>query len=110
MSPTILDKIHFQRRKFKDDVLQLVFSEITEAIQLLRNTVRPLLKGPANGVLISTTVATTPTQVDHGLGRTPTGWFVISAEGPVSVHQTATSANSLTLVATATTSVKLWIF
>ena len=56
-------------------------------------------------------VGTSDTQVAHGLGRMPRGWFLVSPAADARVWQTAdASATLLTLRASAAVTTSLWVF
>ena len=68
-----------------------------------------------DGVLLKKeTIATTATDVNHGLGRAPKGFIVIRRRGDATVwdlqYDSKSSAKTLTLIASAEVEVDLWVF
>ena len=73
----------------------------------------PLLALPiVNGNAVSATLTgSTPQAVPHKLGRMPQGWFLIDNTTNAVVWRTQPfNATNLTLEASATTTVNLWVF
>jgi hypothetical protein len=51
--------------------------------------------------------------VNHRLGRTPNGWFIVAPQAKVSVYQAANQSNPtliLTLIADASSVTSVWVF
>ena len=73
----------------------------------------PLLGLPlVNGNTVAATlVANKPQAINHGLGRSPQGWFLIDNTADSVVWRTQPfNATSLTLEASANTTINLWVF
>ncbi len=73
----------------------------------------PLLALPlVNGSMVSASLAaTTPQAINHLLGRMPQGWFLVDNTANAVVWRTQPfNATSLTLEASVTTTVNLWVF
>lgn len=73
----------------------------------------PLLALPlVNGTMVSATLtATTPAPINHLLGRVPQGWLLLDNTANAVVWRTQPfNATTLTLEASATTTVNLWVF
>lgn len=62
------------------------------------------------GVEITATLTTSAQNISHKLGRKPRGWFVISINANSNVYSTASDDRFLSLTASATCTVKLWVF
>lgn len=64
------------------------------------------------GRQIEVTIGTTPTAIEHGLGVAPAGWLILRSRGttPGSVVETASSATTLTLQASTTLTVVVWMW
>lgn len=80
-----------------------------------RDTLLRWLSLPAvneRGRAIELSVSTTPVSVDHGLGARPAGWLVLRTQGasPVALAETASDERSITLVASATATITLWVW
>ena len=54
--------------------------------------------------------ATTAQAINHYLGREPVGYHLVYQSAAGTVHQTAASKTSITLVASADMTIKLWVF
>jgi len=78
------------------------------------STLNPLLSMPIlNGNLISniTLAATTPLAINHLLGRSPIGWFLTDNTAAASVWRSvAFNQYTLTLEASAATTISFWVF
>lgn len=77
--------------------------------------VRPLTNNPILGarILRGVVVASTPTNVPHGLGQAWQGWWVVGKKDNVHVWEDATQAPSslyITLVADGPGTVDIYIF
>lgn len=73
----------------------------------------PVLRNPmVNGILLEdVTLAIGDNVINHRLGRTPQGWFLVDTDGATSIYRSAPfSFLTLTLNSSATANVKLWIF
>ncbi len=75
-------------------------------------SINPVIRQPiVDGVLIEgITITTAGLAVSHLLGRQPRGWFVVDKTTDANVWRTAWDSRLLTLDASATTVVSLWIF
>jgi hypothetical protein len=63
------------------------------------------------GNLVTASLTTAQSEVRHGLGRVPEGYIVVESTASAIVHNAvASTATTLYLTASATTSVKLWVF
>ena len=69
----------------------------------------PLSQGiPLMGVVL---VANTPQTLNHKLGRTMIGWFVTDQNAAASIYRTQPlNAQTITLEASASVTVNLWVF
>lgn len=68
-----------------------------------------------DGVLVEDVQITSGTAkiVEHGLGREPRGWLVLGKNANANVWETATSVgseNRMTVNASATVTISLWVF
>jgi hypothetical protein len=62
---------------------------------------------PAQALINGTTV------INHKLGRTPQGWFLVAPQASASVYQAAQQPNptlTLTLVSNAAVTCSIWVF
>ena len=91
------------------DVVVDVLNRSTRAIEAtLRSIEKIEILG---GVLItSVAVSTTPVAIAHKLGRRPRGWVVVDDNTGVIVWRTASDAQFLTLDASASATISLWVF
>lgn len=56
-------------------------------------------------------LSTTDTEVHHGLGRKPRGWVVVDQDADARVWRSVASTSStLTLQASASVTINLWVF
>jgi hypothetical protein len=62
------------------------------------------------GNLLEITVTTTATEFNHGLQKTPFGWFVLDKTANADIWRTAWDSKTITLDATASATIKLWVF
>lgn len=80
--------------------------EIKRAVDVLRDS--PLFKGV---LLENVQLSTTPTRVNHNLGRVPRGFFVVMATDDVRVWINGKNTTGFTFLdANTTATVSLWIF
>lgn len=64
-----------------------------------------------NGNLVEVIVGTSPIQVEHLLSREPLGWFIVGKNANSDVWQTQPfTLEYITLQATATATVTIWVF
>lgn len=93
-----------------DQNLSLVQSNVKEEFDALQNV--KLLQGQLIGPFNFTTGA--DNVINHPLGRTPVGWFVVSPSAAGSVYTSSTLNSSqstkLLLRASAALTASLWIF
>jgi hypothetical protein len=80
-----------------------------------RSTADALVKLGGEGLLAgraieSVALTTGATAVQHKLGRVPRGWFVTDIDAAATVRRTAWSTKTLTLVASASCTVNLWVY
>jgi hypothetical protein len=58
-----------------------------------------------------TMVANTPLQINHGLNRSPIGWFVIDSTAATEVFRTQSfNPTTITLEATANAVISIWVY
>lgn len=93
---------NYDVQKVQDNVA-IVFSDLAKI---------PLLSGT---IVQATLNNTTDTNVEHGLGRNPIGYFAIGCNPPgASIYESSTpntlKSKFLLLRATATTTLNIWIF
>jgi hypothetical protein len=89
----------------KDADVQTVQDNMVEA--LINIIEQQILDGVT---LESVAVATTPTPVEHKLGRVPVGYVIISKSGPGDVYDIGRDSNLITLQSTVDVTTKLWVF
>lgn len=82
---------------------------------LQHNTERGLREIPGNLImqgrlLEGLTVSTTATPIAHGLGRRPRGFFVVDRQGNTQIWRTAWDTKFITLDASASDTVSIWVF
>ena len=67
-----------------------------------------------NGQLLQNqTLVNGATPINHRLGRTPQGWFLVAPQGPATVYQAAQQPTPdliLTLVSNAAITTSIWVF
>lgn len=96
----------FRRFNFKDDLLARLQDNIGESLDSLLPV--ELLNGVRHE---SFTVGTGDTVLNHLLGRLPRGWIIIAVYGSAnSIWETGRNTSSLTLRASASVRVDLWVF
>jgi len=91
--------------KVPDDDTHRALLRIIDAINTLGSV--EILKGT---LVKDITVGTTETLVPHKLGRKPLGFIVVSADGSGHVYGDTFSTSYLTLTATTSVVVSLWVF
>lgn len=71
--------------------------------------VNPILQGQViSGISLATT---TPKTINHGLGRQMIGWFPIDNSANATVWRTSVfNSQTITLEASAATTIALWVF
>lgn len=86
--------------------------EISQVQTNTANTLNILIKVPMNdGTLLEDQVITTSdTPLNHGLGRRPVGYLIVTKNAAEDVYQTAMTENFLTLKATGSVTVNVWVF
>jgi hypothetical protein len=62
------------------------------------------------GNLIEATVTTSPTAINHGLQQVPQGWIIFDTSANATIWRAGWSDKTLTLIASASTNVKVWVF
>ena len=67
----------------------------------------PLLDGR---IMKDVAIAATSTAVNHGLGRSPLGWIVISNDTLATVREDSRTSAQFNLTASAACTVDLWVF
>lgn len=55
-------------------------------------------------------IGTTATQIAHGLGRTPRGWWITDASVGATVYKTAADSRTITLIASSAGTFSVWVF
>lgn len=91
-------------------------ADVTRLLGQWRDALTRALRLPPvarDGLLLTgIDLTTTPTAVNHGLGSTPSGWLVVRSQGAAaaSVAETASTSRTLTLVASASVTVDLWVW
>jgi hypothetical protein len=75
-------------------------------------TLNPLLATPLlSGSLVSATLlASKPQAINHLLSRQPQGWFLVDNTANAVIWRTAWGNTTLTLEATANTTISIWVF
>lgn len=64
-----------------------------------------------DGVLIrDIDVVTTGTKINHLLQRQPEGWLIVDKNAVGDIHRTDWDATSITLQASANTTISMWVF
>jgi len=94
--------------------LQTKDQELNRVQDHIVREVNPFLgKEIIDGVLLTNVALTTSaTNVYHGLGRKYRGWIVVDNTTPCWVYASVSSdpSKTLSLIATVTTTVSLWVF
>lgn len=86
--------------------------ELNKVQQNLQNALNPILKSAivAGLQIDNVALSTSPTDVDHKLGRLPQGWLLVDRSSDATVWATAKNKSVLTLTASAATVVSLWVY
>lgn len=63
-----------------------------------------------SGVVIETQVSTTATKLNHGLSSMPVGWILLDKTANIDVWRTDWDDKSITLDASGTGTIKVWVF
>lgn len=63
-----------------------------------------------NGNLLEIDVSTTATDFNHGLNRTPIGFLVIDKNANADIWKTGATRTTIQLDASASASIKVWVF
>jgi hypothetical protein len=90
----------------KDATLEMLQDRLAEyTLPLTKNEL-------LDGTLIEsiTLVAATPLVINHKLNRNPRGWLVVDNVAACTVHRTAWTTTTITLEASANTTVSIWVF
>lgn len=94
-----------KEQHFTDADLSVMMSQLKEWAAQFKDI--PFLDGR---LLEDISVSTTATKFNHGLNREPRGWFVVKANANVNVWQTSQSKLFITLDASGSATVSIWIF
>ena len=62
------------------------------------------------GVILDISLTTTATAFNHGLQQTPSGWIILDKDSNADVWRTDWDERTITLDASASTTIKLWVF
>jgi hypothetical protein len=62
------------------------------------------------GNILEISVSTTATAFDHGLQVTPQGWFIMDKTANIDIWRTAWNDTTITLDATGSGTIKVWVF
>lgn len=95
-----LRKLKFQDREVTalQDNVTLVLNQVTKKVVI-------------DGVqLTAISLTTGSNRINHTLGRQPLGWIVTDINAAVVPYRTAWDANTITLVATGSVTLDLWIY
>ena len=63
-----------------------------------------------NGRSIDATIGTSATVINHGLQQTPLGWIILDRTNNSNVWRVSWDSKSITLQASVSTTIKLWVF
>lgn len=64
-----------------------------------------------DGILLKgISIGTTPTAVNHGLGRAAEGFIPVRSNASATIYQTSATATTLNLQASSAVTVDLWVF
>lgn len=95
-----LRKLKFQDREVTalQDNVTLVLNQVTKKVVI-------------DGVqLTAISLTTGSNRINHTLGRQPLGWIVTDINAAVVPYRTAWDANTITLVATGSVTIDLWVY
>lgn len=95
----------FRKLKFQDREVTALQDNV--ALILQQVTKKALIDGVQ---LKDVSLTTGPNRINHKLSRQPEGWFVVDTNAAVVPYRTAWDANTITLVATGSVTVSIWIF
>lgn len=85
--------------------------ELSKTIQYTEEFIQQLIPNPfIVGNIIEISVSTTATAFNHNLQSTPSGWIILDKNANVDVWRTAWNDKTITLDATGSATIKLWIF
>lgn len=84
--------------------LQFVQDNVNKALVQLQAS--PFIGG---NLLTGISVGTSPTSINHGLGRQPVVWVICDQNTNTTVSRTAWTATTLTLQAGSACTVSLWV-
>ena len=62
------------------------------------------------GVSLSTTITIAGVTINHGLGKTPSGWFLTDNTDNAVIWRASWNATTITLDSSASSNIKLWVF
>lgn len=94
----------FRHIKTADKDLSTVQSNVG---QILNKVVKVSI---LDGTQIEADLASGANIINHGLGRTPQGWIVVDRDSAATVYRTAWDSATLSLTASATVTVQLWVY
>lgn len=94
-----------KRVNFKDEET----NALQENVYQFLNQINPVI---TSGVLItSVNVGTSPSKIEHKLGRTPQGFYVVDKNSNSNVWRSSISDNRyLTLTASTPSTISIWVF
>ncbi len=93
----------FDRTAADLDALKDRIAEFTHQLEL-----NPTLDGAL--VESENLAATTPRELNHKLGRQPSGWILTDIDAAATVHRTAWDDKTISLEASADATVSVWVF
>lgn len=94
----------FKRLFFNDQVMSRFQDNVTTWTDQLSGC--PFLRG----VLIETLITSSDTIINHGLGKTPEGYLVLSQDANTPIWKITSNENAITLKASTNVNVKIWVF
>lgn len=92
--------------------IKAVLPEINALQQQVEEVLNPLVRIPLlDGVPFTDVAITTDgIQIEHGLGRTPLGFIVTDNNADVRIWRTASDSFTLTLDASGTATISVWVY
>lgn len=94
----------FRKINVKDRDLSQVQDNVAQILQPLSK------KALLDGVQIEATVALGSNKISHTLQRKPLGWIVVDADAAVTLYRTAWDTTFLTLTASGSATITLWVY
>lgn len=91
-------------------------AEVDLAVARVQEAARDSLQRVIDGGLLkgrlvqNVTIGTSATQVSHGLGRKPVGWFVVDNTVSCDLYRTAWDDRTITLTSSASVTISIWVF